>query len=130
MRSFDADNFSFIADQVALARDPSLAEWGYADESLHIQKLFSVGTLPADSLPSVLFTSRTQTILGDSAQVHAQYEFHAGVRLAGVPHLMSGNADFFMRVGGDGYWQVYRWQDTRTATESTWSDFKAAIPLH
>ena len=32
-----------------------------------------------------------------------------------------------LRVGGDGYWQIERWRDTRTEDEATWSDFKSLV---
>ena len=127
LRSFDPQHFQFVADQVTLARDPSLAGWDYDMESQHISKLFSTGTLPADSIAIVVFTSPSETDLGDSAEVRVQYDLTAGVALAGVPHHVAGTADFFFRMGTEGYWQVYRWQDSRTQEVSTWSDFKSLV---
>jgi hypothetical protein len=67
------------------------------------------------------------TILGDSALIHAGYELTAGVVLAGVPHRVSGTADFRLRIGEGAYWQIYYWRDTRTEDEATWSDFKSLV---
>jgi hypothetical protein len=127
LRSFDADHFRFEADPVALAGNPAMAGWGYAEESQYISRLLNEGTLPRDSLLSVVFTSIEQTPLADSTQIHAQYELTAGVALTGVPHHMAGTADFFVRMGGDGYLQIYRWRDFRTENQSTWSDFKSSF---
>jgi hypothetical protein len=127
LRSFNPDAFQFIADQVTVARDPSVANWDYDMESQHVAKLFSSGTLPADSILIVTFTSPVETILGDSAEVRVQYDLQAGVALTGVPHHVAGTADFFFRIGTEGYWQINRWQDTRTEEGSTWSDFKSLV---
>ena len=127
LRSFDPAHFLFIADAVTVQRDPSVANWSYESESQHISRLFSAGTLPTDSILIVAFTTPTETILGDSAEVRVDYDLNAGVALAGVPHHCGGTADFFMRVGTEGYWQIYRWQDTRTQDLSTWSDFKSLV---
>ena len=127
LRSFDSQTFQFIADQVTVARDPSVANWNYDSESQHIAKLFSSGTLPTDSVLIVTFTSPVETILGDSAEVRIHYDLQAGVALAGVPHHVAGTADFFFRIGTEGYWQINRWQDTRTEDVSTWSDFKSLV---
>ncbi|RPH92131.1 hypothetical protein EHM69_13215 [candidate division KSB1 bacterium] len=127
LRSFSSTLFHFEADAVALSRDPALAGWDYADESQHINRLFSEGTLSGDSMLSVIFTTPEVTMIGDSAQIHSLYELAAGVALSGVPHRFAGTADFTLRVGGDGYWQIERWRDTRTEDEATWSDFKSLV---
>jgi hypothetical protein len=127
VRSFESSSFRFEADPVALSRDPSLADWGYDDESQHISRLLSEGTLPPDSVLSLVFVAPDVTILGDSAVIRAGYELAAGVALAGVPHHAAGTADFNLRIGGDGYWQIHYWRDTRTEDEATWSDFKSLV---
>ncbi|MBU0508124.1 hypothetical protein KKH27_04725 [bacterium] len=127
MRSFDSRVFVFEADQVALNRDPSLAEWGYEEENAHAVRLFSEGTVPRDSALFAAFTVSDETLIGDSAEVHAHYELNAGVALTGVPHHVAGTAYFFLRMGTEGYWQVYLWKDLRTDEASTWSDFKSLV---
>jgi len=127
LRSFESSLFQFEADPVALSRDPSLADWGYDDESQHISRLFSEGTLPRDSILALFFAAPDVTLLGDSAVIHTGYELTAGVALAGVPHHVAGTADFRLRVGGEGYWQIHYWRDTRTEDEATWSDFKSLV---
>jgi hypothetical protein len=127
LRSFESSSFRFEADPVALSRDPSLADWGYEQESQHISRLFSEGTLPRDSLVSLVFTAPDVTFLGDSALIRAGYDLTAGVALAGVPHHVAGTADFNLRIGGEGYWQIHYWRDTRTEDQATWSDFKSLV---
>jgi len=127
MRSFDAQDFRFEADAVALGRDPSLAGWGYNEENNHARALFSEGVVPRDSGLYAVFTVIEETLLGDSSEIHAHYELRAGVALAGAPHEMAGTAYVLLRRGGESYWQVYRWRDLRTEEQSTWSDLKSLV---
>jgi hypothetical protein len=127
LRSFESSSFRFEADPVALSHDPFLAEWGYDEESQHISRLLSEGTLPQDSILSLVFLAPEVTMLGDSAIIRTGYELEAGVALAGVPHRVAGTADFRLRIGGGSYWQIHYWQDTRTEDEATWSDFKSLV---
>ena len=127
LRSFDPANFSFEADNVALANDPSLAPWHYEQESSHITTLLSEGTLPRDSLLFVVFTTPEETILQDSAEISTPYEFTAGIAISGAPRRMAGTAHFYLRMGSEGYWQIYRWADSRTQEQNTWSDLRSVV---
>ncbi|MDD5088630.1 MAG: hypothetical protein PHI18_07525 [bacterium] len=127
MRSFDADDFMFEADPVALSRDPSLADWDYDAENSHARALFSDGVMPADSGLFAVFTVTEETPLGDVTEIHAHYELHAGTALPGAPHEMAGTVYLMLRRGGEDYWQIYRWRDLRTEEQSTWSDLKSLV---
>jgi hypothetical protein len=129
MRSFDSGGFEFEADQVALNRDPSLAEWEYEEENAFARQLFDEGTIPRDSVYIAGFTISDESQLGDSAEIHAHYELQAGVALAGVPHHVAGTVYFYLRMGSESYWQIYLWKDLRTDEASTWSDFKSLVRL-
>ncbi|HEY3294928.1 MAG TPA: hypothetical protein VGL38_05795 [bacterium] len=127
--SFDPDHFQFVADPVTVASFPAMGHWDYEAESHHATQLFNPGTLPADSIIIVVFSSLvTPQPLGDSAEVIARYDLTAGVALTNVPHHVTGTADFWFRKGRANYWQIYRWQDTRTQDAATWSDFKSQLP--
>jgi hypothetical protein len=125
--SFEEGSFEFIADPEALSQDPSLEGWDYAVESAHINRLLSEGTLPGDSALAVVFLNLDQTTLGDSAEIVADYDLRAEVALTGAPGPMAGNAQFLLRIGEAGYWQIYRWVDRRTEEASTWSDLKSLV---
>ena len=127
LRSFHPEDFEFFADNVALANDPTLAPWYYEHESGHITSLLSEGTLPRDSLLFVIFTTPDETILQDSAEILTPYELTAGVALSGAPRRMAGTAHFFLRMGSEGYWQIYRWVDQRTQEQNTWSDLRSVV---
>jgi hypothetical protein len=125
--SFDAEVFLFEADPEALQQNSSLADWDYQDESDHINRLFSEGTLPRDSATAVVFLTVEPTTVGDSAEVIADYSLRAEVALSGSPGLMAGRAHFYMHIGEAGYWTIYYWRDQRTEEQSTWSDLKSLV---
>ncbi|MFZ5433427.1 MAG: hypothetical protein ACOZB3_06605 [Calditrichota bacterium] len=127
LRSFDADGFLFQPDPFALSQHPNLEGWAYDDESAHATRLFSEGTLPQDSIIFVVFSATETNFMGDSVEVHTQYDFSAGVTLAGAPRRMAGTADFYLHMGREGYWAIYRWRDSRTEDQSTWSDLKSVV---
>jgi hypothetical protein len=127
LRTFEPSSFAFEADAVALSHDPSLANWNYDAESRHVTRLFSEGTVPTDSLLVAVFGTPDETLLGDSAVVRVHYDLTAGLALTGVPHRLAGTADFYMRLGREGYWQVYHWRDSRTENQNTWSDLKSSV---
>jgi hypothetical protein len=125
--SFDSEMFQYEADPEALQQNSSLADWSYQDESDHINRLFSEGTLPRDSAASVIFLTVQPTTLGDSAEVIADYSLTTEVALSGSPGPMAGRAHFFMHIGEAGYWTIYYWRDQRTEEQSTWSDLKSLV---
>jgi hypothetical protein len=63
----------------------------------------------------------------DTADILTPYEITAGVAISGAPHRMAGTAHFFLRMGNEGYWQIYRWVDQRTGEQSTWSDLRSFV---
>ena len=125
--SFEEERFEFEADPEAMSRDPSLEEWDYAAESAHINQLFGAGTLPPDSIVMVVFLNSQQTTLGDSAEIIVDYSLIAEIALAAAPGPMAGTAYFYLRIGQEGYWEIYHWRDSRTEEQNTWSDLKSLV---
>lgn len=127
MRSFQPDSFAFFADPQVLLQQPSIADWDYARELAHINSLLGEGVLPRDSVIFVLFTATEQTVIGDTARVTTRYDLTAQVALSGAPGPMAGEAEFSMRIGSQGYWEIVGWSDRRTEELASWSDLKALV---
>jgi len=127
LRSIHSDTFAFIPDAVALSNYPELEGWGVAEETRHITQLLSGGVLPADSILAVIFENLEQTELSDSAYLREKYTLLAGVTVPGVAHQMAGTAEFYLKMGPEGYWVIERWVDRRTEGQPTWSDLKALV---
>ncbi|MFH1010033.1 MAG: hypothetical protein V1784_02205 [bacterium] len=127
LRSICADTFAFLPDAVTLSNHPELADWGIDEETNHITQLLSGGVLPRDSVLAVIFEDLEQTELSDSAFLRESYTLLAGVTVPGVAHQMVGIAEFYLRIGRDGYWVIERWVDRRTEGQPTWSELKAVV---
>lgn len=127
MRSFPQDSFEFMADPSVLQVQPNMADWDRNDEQAHINSLFGEGILPRDSIAFVVFSAVEQTLLGDTAHVTAHYELTAQVAIAGAPGPMAGEAQFSMKIGDQGYWEIRRWSDRRTDELASWSELKALV---
>lgn len=125
--SISEDTFSFVADAIALTKHPELAGWGLDEESRHITQLLSGGVLPADSILAVIFDNLEETELSDRHYLRERYTLLAGVTSPGVAHQMAGTAEFYLKVGPQGYWVIERWVDGRTEGQDTWSDLKAVV---
>ena len=125
--SFNADTFAFIADAVALSNYPELEDWGFDEETRHITQLLSGGVLPGDSILAVIFDDLEQTQFPDSAYLREKYTLLAGVTIPGSAHQMMGTAEFYLKMGQEGYWVIDRWVDQRTEGQPTWSNLKALV---
>jgi ketosteroid isomerase-like protein len=125
--SFNSANFRFDADNVALSADPGLQDWSFAKEMNHADKLFSDSTLHKDSTLKVIFSDTLFSDHGDSLEINATYQLQAQLKWPGSPRLMAGSAQFILRRGSDGYWQITQWRDTRAEASNTWSNLKSSV---
>lgn len=123
MASFSSDSFRFEPDAVTLARESWMATWGYEQERQHISGLINTGTQPGAVALAVLLTTLSVDEPVDSTTIRVHYDITADVS----PNRFSGTADFVLRMGSAGYWQIYRWRDFRTDEQSTWSDLKSLV---
>jgi hypothetical protein len=128
MMSFDSSEFVFDADPTALARDPSLAPWGYGEEASYVQQLFSSAILKSDSAVFVTFTARREEPIDNNrVRITTRYDIAAGFTPSDIPHIAGGDAVFILHIGPGNYWQIVQWTDNRTGDQSTWSDIKSRV---
>ncbi len=132
MRSFSTEDvgsaeFVFEADPDAEANNPDVFEdWDIERERNHVQSLFSPSNLPLDSLAELLIEiTREPVILGDSADLSAEYELAVGHLRDAAPRRMDGYLDFSLKRADDGGWYIRFWRDKRIAGHHCWSDLKA-----
>ncbi|MBM3324878.1 MAG: hypothetical protein FJY66_04345 [Calditrichaeota bacterium] len=127
LRSIRSDTFVFVPDAVTLSNHPELADWGLDEETRHITQLLSGGVLPRDSVLAVVFEELERTELSDSAFLRESYTLLAGVTVPGVAHQMVGIAEFYLKIGQDGYWVIEQWVDNRIEGQPTWSELKTVV---
>jgi hypothetical protein len=132
MKTFDlgdvsSADFVFIPDPGAAANNPGRFDaWNLERERNYAQSLFSPTNLPLDSLAELfLEMSREPAVMGDSADLSAEYELNIGHTHAGAPRRMRGYLDFSLKRAENGGWYVWRWQDKQITGSFCWSDLKA-----
>ncbi len=132
MRSFlpdegEGSDFIFEPDPETAANNPDkFAAWDIERERSCVQSLFSTSNLPLDSLAELsIVLTREPVLLGDSADLSADYELAVGHLRDAAPRRMKGYLDFKMVRTADGGWYVYIWRDKRLAGQHCWSDLKA-----
>ncbi len=121
MLAFFADSLEFVADNVALAVDPSLSPWGYSDEQSFARNLFS------QNLSVFVNFELQDSSIADTAFVFASYQIVINPAPQSLPETIAGTARFDFRIGHAGFWQIYRWTDLRTEEANTWSDLKSLM---
>ena len=131
MRAFDlggveVPSLEFHADPETASNHPGIFDdWGIEKERAHIQSLLSPTNLPYDSLSELVIEIDRETVLGDSADLVAQYHLHLGHLRDSAPRDMEGRLEFRLFRAMNGGWFVQRWVDFRIAGQACWSDLKA-----
>ncbi|NQT35143.1 hypothetical protein HQ587_08135 [bacterium] len=120
-------SFQFEADSETQLRYPGLFDnWGRENERSHVLALFSPDNLPLDSLVELtIVLDREPVVLGDSAEIYADYELHIGHKNETAPRQMQGQLDFGLKRADDGGWYLVFWRDVRIDGHDCWSDLKA-----
>jgi len=131
MRNFEAGGadsagFEFLPDPETAANYPGVFDdWNAKDELAWVQSLFSPSNIPPDSLTRLEVTTNRETVIGDSADLTAQYSLHVGHIRPTVPRDMAGRLKFKLLRASSGGWYVFRWADFRSPDHACWSDLKA-----
>lgn len=96
--------------------------WQLEDERRYFQNLGA----PTSGSP-YLTTSNEEYInqASTTAEYTADYILFYPHHQAGVPTEVRGYMHLYLQTDGQHGWSIYRWEDTRTTTDSTWSYLKA-----
>ncbi len=118
--------FEFAPDPETASNYPGVFDsWNNKRERVHVQSLFNPSNLPYDSLVELDLGIDRETVIGDSANITAQYTLHLGHLRDSAPRDMEGRLEFRLRRSEQYGWYVSRWIDYRLAGRPCWSDLKA-----
>ena len=71
-------------------------------------------------------STMTRSVSAGTAVYSLHYAFFVPHQEAGVPRLVQGNMDlYFAEDSRLHLWSIYKWVDTKTASDSTWSYLRA-----
>jgi hypothetical protein len=134
IRNHDVDNYiRCFSDTVASGRPfvftPSAGNfqdifrsWSLEDERRYFQNL---GT-PTGGTPLISFTDSLWINSSSAAtEFTTQYVFFYPHIRTDLPKSVTGFMHLYLALDGQRRWSVYRWDDVRTVSDSTWSFMKA-----
>ena len=122
--------FTFEAEPSVVANYPDLfAAWDVDHERRYLDQLFQA--TPRDSLRSLRFSNLTEQLgEGNERMLVGDYtlEVHHTLVAEGIPRRVRGRAEFWLiQEPRTSYWYIWRWRDSATSDEPTWSAIKAAF---
>lgn len=118
-------SFDFISSQEVRANFASVFDqWNLESERRYFQNL---GT-PVDGTPLLTFSSQQiMSVSSDSVTYNMNYLLFFPHRKVNTPTVVQGNMQLSLKVDLQHRWSIYRWEDFKTTTDSTWSILKAVL---
>lgn len=100
------------------------AAWTREDERFYFQNIGQ----PQNGTPYITFSSmQPMAVSSDSVVYSMDYTVFYPHRRDGVTQLVQGNMQVFIGANSQRVWSIYRWQDNKTVSDSTWSYWKAVF---
>jgi len=97
-------------------------DWQLEDERRYFQNLGA----PTGGVPFLTFGNLQQINQASTTTEYTMdYILFYPHHQASVPTEVRGYMHVYLRTDGQHGWSIYRWEDTRTTTDSTWSYLKA-----
>jgi len=119
----DIHPFLFIPSAEGAAQYGSLFRtWSIVEEQAYFQNL-TTRTTPA-SISKLDLALKTSSLAADSAFLEYDYTLTFENTVQGFPSRASGNLQFALQRRSSNFWTIYRWTDSKTTSDISWSLFK------
>ncbi len=116
--------FEFVPTSSAYARYPSIfSRWTLASERAYFDNVTTL--VPASIISSLSLAGAFQILGSDSAQYNADYQLVMPHGIESIPQSVHGNIQLFLATDRNKIWSIYRWIDTGSGSDPSWSDLKA-----
>lgn len=116
--------YEFIPSQEAEASYPTVfSRWSLDAERQYFVRL----GLPTNGTPTLSLTTRNSAVSSDSVTYLLSYTFFFPHHRTDVPQVVRGNMQLTLGADNQRRWSIYRWQDFKTLSDSTWSIWKAVF---
>ena len=118
-------SYVFLPTVAISAQYPGVfAFWTPESERFYFRNLGQ----PQNGTPYLTFSNqRTLSVSSDSVVYSMDYTFYYPHHRSGIPQLVQGNMQLYIGANSQRIWSIYRWQDNKTVTDSTWSYWKAVF---
>jgi hypothetical protein len=98
-----------------------LQEWGLENERRYFQNL----SAQVSGVPSLTLSSRNeQNRTANTTEYTAYYFLIYPHKLSSIATQVRGFLHFYLSMDSQQRWGIYRWDDVKTTTDSTWSYLK------
>jgi hypothetical protein len=119
--------FQFVPDQGFAANNPGAFDfWNLREERTQLEKVFLA--TPADSFIALQFIRQEFTQQTNTAIFVHDYVLTLKHTRASrnIPTEFQGRATFSLEQNETGSWAIYRWEDSGSGQDPTWSRLKAS----
>lgn len=108
---------------------PSTLSGIFSDWDLESERQYflNLGAPQVNILPVLTLSVTDSSFSSDSASYTINYSLYYPHRRTDLTQLVRGNMRCFIGRNAQGLWYMYRWEDSRTTTDSTWSYLKANV---
>ena len=117
--------FRFYPEPTVMVNNPGLFDrWNKDNELNYLNQLMLY--LPTDSTSNLVFTSLREDVAPDSVILLQEYKLQLHYKCDDdCPRTLQGQAEFRLLRTLEDNWYIYRWTDTATGDNATWSEIKA-----
>ena len=116
--------FTFAPSGDASAQYPTVfSSWTYTEEDDYMSNLVSKA-IPGGFSSLLLTQTSLPIIYADSVIYSYDYTFTFQHTEPGFPATARGNLQFALGADNSNFWYIYRWTDSKTTPDITWSGFK------
>lgn len=102
----------------------AFVQWSLESER---QYFLNLGSPPPTTSPVLNMAIVDSNLSSDTARYTINYFLFYPHRRTDVSQIVQGNMRLYLGRNTQGFWYLYRWEDSRTTTDSTWSYLKANI---
>ena len=100
------------------------SSWTSENERHYFQNLGQ----PLNGTPYLTFSETTTLVVSSDSVVYTMnYTFYFPHRRTGITQSVQGNMQLYLGANSQRLWSIYRWQDNKTVSDSTWSYWKAVF---
>ena len=116
--------YEFIASQEIQGNYPGVfSHWTLENERQYYVRMGQ----PAGGAPYLSDSTLSSIVGSDSVMYLMSYTLFFPHTRTDIPKVVQGNMQLSLGVNNQGLWSIYRWQDFKTVSNSTWSLWKAVF---
>lgn len=124
LRCFQVDSFEFFpVARLFNDNEPIWANWSVQDEQGYLENVLANLTVTGSN-SLLLSQTDLQDVSADSLRYLGSYSLRVNHTDTSLTTLFSGQLQLLIKRNTFNEWEIHRWTDIETATDSSWSELK------